>query len=424
MKLSTVAKLASSDWLADKRRGVIKLSAPFMARESPASTTRPERALIEPPSWPARCCARIRTAGFAGAIAGRSGRVDDSARDIDQLPVTPPVLLAVQIKIGLRPHWGRIPPDRPPELCRRSANSCAGGQGRQCGRWIARRFWLEHDHTDLPAWRRGEEQDMSEPARSVTEDDMPAKLLQIVKSTTLDQEQSSARTAQIHAVVLSKSKYIDDPNFTRLHPTDLELLFARYDNEFFDGQIKKTLGMIPLEFGLSKRMTSSGGKTAYYTDRTSGRRRYEISVSTTVLFECFDGEDHRPITASGIICRDRLDALQRVMEHELVHLIEMLLWNKSSCSQSRFHSITKRFFGHTENKHRLITPREKALVKFGVQPGTAVRFRFDGVEHTGVVSRINKRATVLVEDRRGEPYSDGKRYAKFYVPVQLLDAMV
>ena len=52
-----------------------------------------------------------------------------------------------------------------------------------------------------------------------------------------------------------------------------------------------------------------------------------------------------------------------------------------------------------------------------------VRFRFDGVDHQGVVNRINKRATVLVEDRRGVPYSDGKHYAKFYVPVQLLEAI-
>jgi len=265
--------------------------------------------------------------------------------------------------------------------------------------------------------------DMGEQTHSVTDHDMPANLLQIVESTTLDVEKSSANMAQIHAVVLSKSRNIDVPNFTRIHPADLDLLFVEYDNKFFDGQIKKTLGTIPLDFGLSKRMTSSGGKTAYYADRTGGRRRYEISVSTTVLFGSFDGEDHRPITASGIICLDRLDALQRVMEHELVHLIEILLWGQSSCSHSRFHSITRRFFGHAENKHQLITPKEKAMVKFGVQPGMVVRFRFDGFERKGVVNRINKRATVLVEDRRGEPYSDGKRYAKFYVPVHLLKAI-
>ena len=250
---------------------------------------------------------------------------------------------------------------------------------------------------------------------------MPENLLPIVESTVFNAETISGKTARIHAAVLNKSKYLDAANFTRIHTSDLGLLFAEYDAEFFEGQIKETLGATPLHFGLSKRMTSSGGKTACHADR-SGRRWFEISVSTTILFGCFTGEDHRPITASGILCRDRLDALQRIMEHELVHLVEMLLWGKSSCSQPRFHSITRRLFGHTENKHLLITPREKAMVKFGIRPGMAVRFRFDGVEHTGIVNRISKRATVLVEHREGQRYSDGKHYLKFYVPVQLLKA--
>jgi hypothetical protein len=62
-------------------------------------------------------------------------------------------------------------------------------------------------------------------------------------------------------------------------------------------------------------------------------------------------------------------------------------------------------------------------VRFGIKPGMAVRFRFDGVEHTGIVNRISKRATVLVEDREGQRYSDGKHYIKFYVPVQSLKAV-
>ena len=70
---------------------------------------------------------------------------------------------------------------------------------------------------------------------------MPGNLLQIVESTALNAEKIPDRTAQIHAIVLSKSKYIDDPNFTRIHTTDLELLFAEYDNEFFHGQINSTL---------------------------------------------------------------------------------------------------------------------------------------------------------------------------------------
>jgi hypothetical protein len=251
---------------------------------------------------------------------------------------------------------------------------------------------------------------------------MSADFRRIVESTTLDDKQLSSMISQIHAEVLSQSEYIDVPNFTLIHPNDLELLFDAYDNKFFSGQIRNTLDQIPVRFRLSKRMTSSGGKTACHSYRSSGEIwYYEIAVSTAILFGCFNGEDHRPMTASGIVCRDRLDALQRVMEHELVHLIEMQLWGKSSCSQPRFHSITRRFFGHTQNKHQLITPKERAIVRFGIVPGMAVRFRIDGIEHQGVVNRINKRATVLVEDRRGEPYSNGKRYAKFYVPVQLLE---
>ena len=252
---------------------------------------------------------------------------------------------------------------------------------------------------------------------------MPTNLLEIIESTTLDTETISSRTAQIHANALSKSKYLHVPNFTRIHPDDLALLFAEYDGGFFSGQVKETLGATPLRFRLSKRMTSSGGKTARYTGRSNGKVWYEISASATMLFGCFTGEDHRPITTSGITCRDRLDALQRVMEHEIVHLIEMLLWGKSSCSQSRFHSITLRFFGHTNSKHGLITTKEKAFVKFGIRPGVTVRFRFDNIEHTGVVNRISKRATVLVEDHGGQRYSDGRLYRKFYVPVQMLETV-
>ncbi len=252
---------------------------------------------------------------------------------------------------------------------------------------------------------------------------MPTDLLRIVESTTLDAQTIADRTAQIHASVLSRSKYVHAPNFTRIHPSDLELLFAEYDGRFFGGQVRATLGTTPLHFRLSKRMTSSGGKTTRFADRSGGRQWYEISASTTMLFGCFTEDDHRPVTTSGIACRDRLDALQRVMEHEIVHLIEMLLWGTSSCSQPRFHAITRRFFGHIENKHNLITPKEKALVKFGIRPGVKVRFRFDGSEHTGVVNRVSKRATVLVEDSMGRRYSDGKHYTKFYVPVQMLTAV-
>ncbi len=132
---------------------------------------------------------------------------------------------------------------------------------------------------------------MGEQAPSVTDNELSANLLKIVESTTFDAEKISGGIAQIHAAMLNKSEYIDNPNFTRIHPDDLHFLFAEYDNAFFNGKIREALGEISLHFGLSKRMTSSGGKTARYFDRRNSKEWFEISVSTAILFECFDGED-------------------------------------------------------------------------------------------------------------------------------------
>ena len=53
--------------------------------------------------------------------------------------------------------------------------------------------------------------------------------------------------------------------------------------------------------------------------------------------------------------------------------------------------------------------------------GDRVTFLFEGVRHVGVVNRITRRATVLVESPAGTAYSDGKRYVKFYIPLPMLE---
>ncbi len=237
--------------------------------------------------------------------------------------------------------------------------------------------------------------------------------------------ESCARTRRlIHDASLQESPGLGTGNFTSIHVSDVARLFHRYDRCVFDEHIRTALGTTPLRFRLSKRMTSSGGQTTSYGLKNRSRRRsFEISVSTTLLFQCFGGEDHRPITVAGVECTDRLEALQLITEHELVHLIEMLLWQSSSCSADRFQSIAWRFFGHRGHTHALITPRERALAKFGIKPGATVRFVANGTQHTGVVNRVTKRATVLVRDPNGVRYTDGRRYAKFYVPVELLESV-
>ena len=57
---------------------------------------------------------------------------------------------------------------------------------------------------------------------------------------------------------------------------------------------------------------------------------------------------------------------------------------------------------------------------FDVRVGDHVSFELEGKTYQGRVNRITRRATVLVESHRGEPFSDGRRYLTFYVPLPLL----
>ncbi len=253
---------------------------------------------------------------------------------------------------------------------------------------------------------------------------MNGTLQELVTSRGFSGEEVSRRTTRIYQTMLDESRHLDAGNFTQIHTTDLSRSFDLYDREFFEGLLRQTLENKPLGFRLSRRMTSAGGKTGQFMTRSplgkSELKGYEITISTTLLFQTFQTET-RPIRVTGILCEDRLQALQRIIEHELVHLTEMLVWTKSSCRAQRFQQIATNFFGHTEHTHQLITPREHARTEYGLQPGDRVTFRFEGRHYQGFINRITRRATVLVEDPQGVRYSNGCHYKKFYVPVSLLE---
>ncbi|WP_437227262.1 hypothetical protein SH661x_000258 [Planctomicrobium sp. SH661] len=245
-------------------------------------------------------------------------------------------------------------------------------------------------------------------------------LLQHLEQTRITRGQIREWQREIQRTLLTESRVIDAANFTQFHPADLQRLFDLYDSYFFAGNCRQQLGKTPLKFRISSRMTSAGGKTTRFSRRSMpNERSYEITISSTLLFQTFR-DVKRTVRVTGLECRSRIEALQRIFEHELIHLIEMLVWEDSNCSAQRFQSIAAERFGHTEHRHALVTPRERASTQFGLKPGTRVAFRMDGTEYVGIVNRITKRATVLVEDPRGQPYSNGRRYSKFYVPFELL----
>jgi hypothetical protein len=233
----------------------------------------------------------------------------------------------------------------------------------------------------------------------------------------------------IYEATLRESSYIQSTNFGAIAPADVERLFRLYDEQFFGGLFQRLLdrpGEGVLTFRVSKTMTRAGGKTTCVRrrDRSKGETgpviRYELAVSAPLLFQTFRTEE-RSVTVAGIRCVDRLEALQRIIEHEMIHLLELLVWRESNCDRERFQRMANNLFGHTASRHELVTQSEVAYLHLGIMVGDRVSFQHDGTRYTGIVNRITKRATVLVEHPRGMPYSDGNRYRAIYVPLEMLE---
>lgn len=249
------------------------------------------------------------------------------------------------------------------------------------------------------------------------------ELLYQTPGTWADRAEKQKRIAD---KVLSRSKVMRGANFQKISRDDLELMAFAYDELFLDGIALPIAESYGLSFRLSSRMTRAGGKTTRTiypaTNGKPARIHFEIAISTSLLFQSFRPGDGA-IRVCGYDCFDRLTAMQRIVEHELLHLCEMLVWNQSDCAANRFQSIARNMFRHTEFRHELVTQQERAAKQFNVKMGNRVAFQYQGKVLTGIVNRITRRATVLVEDPRGERFTNGKTYVKYYVPIQALRAI-
>ena len=248
------------------------------------------------------------------------------------------------------------------------------------------------------------------------------KLHHLVESKVFSPAQRFQKWQQISETTLCSSSTIQSANFQRLSDADLFNLFDLTDGHFFNGLVGDHLAAHKhdLSFRVSRRMTSSGGiTTTRLPVRRRGKMQFEIAISSTLLFESFR-DDKKPINVTGMLCSTRLQALMRIMEHEMIHLVEMMLWQDSSCSKRRFKGIAFRLFGHRQSTHELLAPSDNAAKNLDIAIGDHVRFQRGKTCLAGFVNRITKRATVLVPDRKGVLYSDGNRYQKYYVPVSKL----
>ena len=219
-----------------------------------------------------------------------------------------------------------------------------------------------------------------------------------------------------------KSKNVDTGNIQCMSNDDLRILFNLYDEEFFNEYFSRNFKG-KLTFSLSTRMTSSAGKTIYskkLKQLQQAEEAYEIRIGIKFFFQYYKVE--RDKIVSGINTKDSLEAFQIVFEHELCHLIELHLYKESSCSKLRFKTMVNGMFAHTEVFHQLPSQKEIISQDYGFKIGQRVSFVNEGKKYSGLIYKINKRATVMVRDKKGTYRDgDGNAYSKWYVHFEQLN---
>jgi hypothetical protein len=235
------------------------------------------------------------------------------------------------------------------------------------------------------------------------------------------QTEIDGKRAEIIRNLLAESASLKSPDLTAISTADLSLLFRLYDRVFLQNWFRDNYRG-KLKFSLSGKMTKSAGKTL--CPKNIGRIRPEelvLEIRIGVDFFLGYGRHSRNGVVCGIRTQNSLEALMLVFEHEICHVLEFLLFHKSSCKGKRFKAMAYNAFGHTESYHQLSTNRQVAAKTYGFRPGDAVSFEFKGKRFSGLIYSINKRATVLVTDKKGTHVDrSGTRYLKYYVPLTRL----
>jgi len=230
------------------------------------------------------------------------------------------------------------------------------------------------------------------------------------------------KRAKIFGLIKKDSKNIQSGEITAISTADLKLMFELYDQIFFHNWFKENYKG-KLKFSLSRRMTRSAGSTICpknIAELAPEDVVLEIRIGVEFFFNYGVIKGAKPVC--GVNTNNSLQALQLVFEHELCHVIEHIFFHESNCSGARFKTIANNLFGHTASHHSLPTYKQIAKEKYVINIGDTVEFSFKGKKLKGIVNNIKKRATVLVPDENG-PYVDkeGNTYAKYYVPLVLLE---
>jgi len=250
---------------------------------------------------------------------------------------------------------------------------------------------------------------------------------------TYSKQEINQRFEKVRTDIFAKSTQIKLDNFATIADKDIKLIFDLYDSHFFDNYFKENNIIEKMAFDSSNKMTSAGGKLIYYKVTKTNPIQFRMRISSFLIFNSFkidkdnldkNSSNNTTINLAGFETKNRLEALLHIMEHEIIHLIEFLAFNDSSCKKDNFKKLANQIFGHTAFTHQLLTRQLEALQEYDLRVNDWVKFTFDGKQYTGIIHRITKRATVMALDEKGI-YKDnkGNRFTKYYILLKYLKKM-
>ena len=141
---------------------------------------------------------------------------------------------------------------------------------------------------------------------------------------------------------------------TEMTAEELHDFFNMYDNLCFDGDIQKFI--TEAKFSLKFKTFGESTFTTTGICMPSGSNGDQICDYTITIPIEFFKNAKKPTNVAGHMCNDQLECLQRVIEHEMVHLIIFMFCTDRFITDQHgelFMNMVKDLFGHTDYRHYL-----------------------------------------------------------------------
>lgn len=187
------------------------------------------------------------------------------------------------------------------------------------------------------------------------------------------------------------------------HPSIISSLDLGFlANQYFKLFIGQTPPNISYHIGTSKKNNVGECTTIVSLDGV----RHSISISSSIIMSCFLTPQSPALELNGVTAKDRIELLQIVVEHEIIHCIindtvgPPIGGDKIYKEHGLlFRSLVRAMFGHTNTKG-LISINSYGRNQYN--PEDQVKFNYMGSDVTGTIFKTNsKTAKVIVKSEDG-----------------------